>query len=236
MAFWFTDKKEVEIKVLHKHITHQLTKLKTALDTCDLTVQRNRDYIRTYFNNIKKLAALPQGQHMPMTMERITQQIEILEQEFNDIIVPNIKNNVVYAVIPAYDYEKDRDMDVIVFATMNQKKAYAIHHYLNNTLKEPVMLQWILQMAQETAQDTVQHYISAEKFRIIEYDKTKLEEYYHRVKSLDLGPLVYDFLSIEGMINQTETTKIEGSSVNDRFWDKDTLEDIRKTFDDEYIV
>jgi hypothetical protein len=48
--------------------------------------------------------------------------------------------------------------------------------------------------------------------------------------------IVYDFLSIEGMINQTDPTKIEGSSVNDRFWDKDTLEEIRRTFNDKYIV
>jgi len=247
MAFWFTDKKEIEIEVLHRHITHQLNKIKTALDKCDLTVQRNRDYIHTYFNNVKILAASPQGRHMPSTMERITQQIEILEQEFNNIMrlrenIPNIKKDVVYAVVPAYDYCKDAHMCAVVFVTTDKQKAYTMNHYLNNTLKDPVMLQWILQMGYESAQDAVQQCISVEKFKMIEYNKKKLEEFYDRMKNIyhdrkkNPATIVYDFLSIEGMINQTETTKIEGSSVNDRIWDKDTLEEIRRTFNDKYIV
>ena len=241
------DDKQVETKKLYNNITYQLNKIKTALDTCDLTIQRNRDYIRTYFNNVKKLAASPQGRHMPSTMKRITQQIEILEQEFNNIMrvrknVPNIKNDVVYAVIPAYDYYKDSHMGAIVFATTDKQKAYDMNNYLNNRLKDPVMLQWILQMGYESAQDAVQQCISVEKFKMIEYNKKKLEEFYDRMKNIyhdrkkNPATIVYDFLSIEGMINQTDPTKIEGSSVNDRFWDKDTLEEIRRTFNDKYIV
>ena len=241
------DDKQVETKKLYNNITYQLNKIKTALDTCDLTIQRNRDYIRTYFNNVKKLAASPQGRHMPSTMERITQQIEILEQEFNNIMrlrenIPNIKKDVVYAVVPAYDYCEDADMCAVVFVTTDKQKAYAMNHYLNNTLKDPVMLHWILQMGYEGAQDAVQKCISVEKFKMIEYNKKKLEEFYDRMKNIyhdgmkNPATIVYVFLSIEGMINQTDPTKIEGSSVNDRFWDKDTLEEIRRTFNDKYIV
>jgi len=88
----------------------------------------------------------------------------------------------------------------------------------------------------------VQKCISVEKFKMIEYNKKKLEEFYDRMKNIyhdgmkNTATIVYDFLSIEGMINQTDPTKIEGSSVNDIFWDKDTLEEIRRTFNDKYIV
>lgn len=141
----------------------------------------------------------------------------------------------VYAIVPAYDF--DQPMEAIVFASKNEKKTNDMLHYLNNTLQDQVMIQGLHNMAQDAAQDVEQQYVSNQRFRIMEFNQGKLEEHYRYLRAANIDcKLLYNYVALELMINQTKTTKTAASNENDKHWSQDTLNAIRTAFNDKHIV
>jgi hypothetical protein len=147
------------------------------------------------------------------------------------------RQNLVYIIVPNYDFK--RYPECVIFVSKNKKLAYKMLDYLNNNLKDKEILDQFNHHAKNTEKKDNYDQILSDNvpFKCMPYFRTILEKIYNDINEKSETPinLIYDFLAVETMLNQTRTQE-ESSKINSEFWNPKTLKEIRTKFNNQLII
>lgn len=147
------------------------------------------------------------------------------------------KSEKVYAILTWHNYTYDGEMCSIIYVSEDKYQTAKVLNYLNDKLDDKELIDYIIEHSEDGAQEAKQVNIREKTFVMIELYKYVLEKYYkglHQKISRHIN-LIYDYICIEGMINQ-EKNKIVSSKSNNKYYKLETLNKIRKYFNNEYII
>lgn len=166
-------------------------------------------------------------------------------------------NNIVYAISTFHN--KNNSMDNIIFVSEEKNKTCKMLNFLNNNLKDPTILNSMLTMHEDeeyyvhefkeilyvsdNPDEILDKLLGVEpNFIMIEFNKNELELHYKHLRSIFPSriKLIYDFICIEGMLNNSFYKRM-ASRINDVHYknNKELLgkfKKIRRIFNDEFII
>jgi len=147
------------------------------------------------------------------------------------------ENKKVYAILTWHNFYEP--MESIIFVSHNKNSSTNMLNYLNNKLEDQDILNDIIESSENFAQEIEQTNVRKVTFIMTEFNLDNLETYYNKLKNnlpIKIN-LIYDFICIEGMINQSYN-KETLSMINDKIYEDkhEILNNIRDYFNDKYII